>query len=117
MQVLLRGVHLEVDESLRSFVEVHLERALHRIFQQQPLSVEVHLVDTNRAKGGMDQSARLTLHVPGVPAFHVEETSDDVRKAVLGACQRLERAAKRWLDKHHHHAGGAALADFEVEEP
>jgi len=26
------------------------------------------------------------------------------------------RAAKRWLDKHHHHAGEAALADLPVEE-
>ncbi len=117
MQLLLRGVHVDVDESLHSFVEVHLERALHRIFQTQAVSVEVHLVDTNTAKGGVDQSARLTLRVPGVPAFHVEETSDDVRKAVVGACERLQRAAKRWLDKHHHHAGGAALADLEVEEP
>jgi len=116
MQLLVRGVHVEVDETLRSFVEVHLERALGRIFQQQAVQVEVHLVDTNTAKGGVDQSARITLRVPGVPAMHVEETSDDVRKAVVGACERLERAAKRWLDKHHHHAGGAALADLPVEE-
>ena len=108
---------MEVDEALRSFVEVHLERALHRIFQQQAVQVEVHLVDTNTANGGVDQSARVTLRVPGVPAFHVEETSDDLRKAVVGACERLERSAKRWLDKHHHHAGGAALADVPVEEP
>ena len=107
---------MEVDESLRSFVELHVERALNRIFQQQAVQVEVHLVDTNGAKGGVDQAARVTLRVPGVPAIHVEETSDDVRKAVVGACDRLERAAKRWLDKHHHHAGSAALADLPVEE-
>jgi putative sigma-54 modulation protein len=116
MQLLVRGVHVEVDESLRSFVELHVERALNRIFQQQAVQVEVHLVDTNSAKGGVDQAARVTLRVPGVPAIHVEETSDDVRKAVVGACDRLERAAKRWLDKHHHHAGGEALADLPVEE-
>ena len=52
MQVLVRGVHVDVDEGLRSFVELH-----------------------------------------------------------------LERAAKRWLDKHHHHAGEAALADLPVDEP
>jgi len=116
MQLLVRGVHLQVDEALHSFVEVHLERAL-RIFQQQSVSVEVHLVDTNAAKGGVDQSARVTLRLPGVPAIHVEETSDDVRRAVLGACERLEHAAKRWVDKHHHHAGGVALADLPVDEP
>ena len=117
MQVLVRGVHVDVDEGLRSFVELHLERALHRIFQQQDVHVEVHLVDTNVTKGGVDQAARVTLRVPGMPSIHVEEVSDDVRKAVVGACERLERAAKRWLDKHHHHAGEAALADLPVDEP
>ena len=117
MQVLLRGVHVSVDAELRSFVEVHVERAVGRIFQHQAVQVEVHLVDTNVTKGGLDQEAKLTLRVPGVPPIHVEEVSDDLRKAVLGACDRLERVAKRWLDKHHHHAGGAALSDLDVEEP
>jgi len=115
VQLLLRGVHVQVDEGLRSFVQMHLDRAL-RVFQQQAVSVEAHLVDTNVAKGGMDKSVRLTLHVPGVPALHVEETSDEIRKAVIGACERLEHAAKRWLDKRHHHAGGPALTDLDVEE-
>ncbi len=117
MQVRVRGVHVDVDEGLRSFVELHVERALHRIFQDQAVQVEVHLVDTNVAKGGVDKAARLTLLVPGAPAMHVEEVSDDVRRAVVGACDRLERAAKRWLDKHHHHAGEPSLADLPVEEP
>ena len=117
MQVLVRGVHVDVDDGLRSFVELHLQRALGRIFQQQAVQVEVHLVDTNGAKGGMDKEARMTLDVPGLPPLHVEEVSDDVRKAVVGAADRLERAAKRWLDKHHHHNGGPSLADVAKEEP
>jgi putative sigma-54 modulation protein len=116
MQVLVRGVHVNVDEELRSFVGLHLERALHRIFQQQAVQVEVHLVDTNGAKGGLDQEARVTLRVPGIPAIHVEEVSDEIRKSIVGACARLERAAKKWLDKHHDHHGGPALADLPVDE-
>jgi putative sigma-54 modulation protein len=118
MQILVRGVHVDVDDKLRDFVELHLDRALDRIFQQQAVQVEVHLVDTNGAKGGMDKEARVTLRVAGVPPIHIEEVSTDIRKAVIGACDRLERAAKRWLDKHHHHAGGQSLADLPVvEEP
>jgi ribosomal subunit interface protein len=116
MQIRVRGVHVSVDESLRTFVEGHVERALH-IFQQQAVEVEVHLVDTNVTKGGVDLAARMTLHVPGAPSIHVEEVSDDIRKAVVGACDRLEGAAKRWLDKHHHHPGEAALKDIPLEEP
>jgi putative sigma-54 modulation protein len=117
MQVLVRGIHVNVDEGLRAFVELHLHRALDRIFPQQAVQVEVHLVDTNGAKGGVDKEARVTLRVPGLPAIHVEEVSDDVRKAAVGAADRLERVAKRWLDKHHHHAGGQTLADVAPEEP
>jgi putative sigma-54 modulation protein len=116
MEVRVRGVHVNVDEGLRAFVQTHVERALQRIFQQQAVEVDVHLVDTNGPKGGVDKSARVTLHVPGAKAMHVEEVSDDVRKAVVGACERLERAAKRWLDKHHHHPGEAALRDIPVDE-
>jgi putative sigma-54 modulation protein len=117
MQVRVRGVHVDVDEGLRSFVELHVERALHRIFQEQAVQVDVHLVDTNVSKGGADLAARVTLLLPGAPAIHVEEVSDDMRRAVTGACDRLEHAAKRWLDKRHHHAGEKALADLPVEEP
>jgi putative sigma-54 modulation protein len=116
MDIRVRGVHVGVDAELRGFVEMHVERALHRIFQQQAVSVEVHLVDTNVAKGGEDLAARLTLHVPGAPALHVEEVSDDVHKAVVGACDRLERAAKRLLEKRHHHPGEPALRDMPVDE-
>jgi putative sigma-54 modulation protein len=117
MQVRVRGVHVGVDEELRSFVVLHLERALERIFQQQAVEVDVHLVDTNVAKGGLDLAARLTLLVPGAPSIHVEEVSDDMHKAVVGACDRLGRAARRWVDKRHHHPGEPALADLPVEEP
>jgi len=117
MQVRVRGVHVDVDEALRSFVTLHVERALERIFQQQAVEVDVHLVDTNVAKGGLDLSARLTLLVPGAPALHVEEVSDDMHKAVVGACDRLGRAARRLVDKRHHHPGEPKLSDLEVEEP
>ncbi len=116
MEVRVRGVHVTVDEGLRSFVQVHVERAVLRLFQTQAVSVDVHLVDTNVTKGGVDQAARLSLHVPGLPPLHVEEVSDDVRKAVVGACERLEHAAKRLLDKRHHHAGEVALKDVPTEE-
>jgi putative sigma-54 modulation protein len=116
MEVRVRGVHVTVDEALRGFVQLHVERAVLRLFQAQAVSVDVHLVDTNVTKGGVDLAARLTLHVPGLPSLHVEEVSDDVRKAVTGACERLERAAKRLLDKRHHHAGEVALKDVPAED-
>ncbi len=116
MQLLVRGVHIDVDDALRDFVEVHVHRALDRILAQDPVQLEVHLVEENGGKGGQDQTCRLTLHVPGHPALHIEEGSDDIHKAVVVASERLERAAKKYVDKRHHHAGGTSLADLPGEE-
>ena len=67
MQLLVRGVHIQVSDALREYCEVHLGRALDRVLGQEPaVQVEVHLVDTTgENKGGMDKEVRITVHVPG----------------------------------------------------
>ena len=79
MQLLVRGVHIQVTDALREYCEVHLGRALDRVLGHEPaVQVEVHLVDTTgENKGGMDKEARITVHVPGHPALHVTEQSDE----------------------------------------
>ena len=46
----------------------------------------MHLVHTKgENKGGMDKEARVTVHVPGHPALHVTETSDEIHRAIAAA--------------------------------
>ena len=116
MQLLVRGVHIQVTDALREFCEIDLGRALDRVLGREPaVQVEVHLVHTTgENKGGMDKEARVTVHVPGQPALHITETSDEIDRAIAAACDRVERAAKKYVERRHDHSG-PSLADFPTE--
>jgi ribosomal subunit interface protein len=116
MRLLVRGVHIDVDDGLRDYVELHMRRALERVLAQaQSAQVEVHLVDTTgENKGGMDKEVRVTVHVPGAPSLHVTETSDEIHRAVAIACDRVERAAKKYLERRHPR-GGESIADLPTD--
>ena len=116
MQVLVRGVHIQVSDALREYTEAQMLRALDRVLGREPaVQVEVHLVDTTgENKGGVDQEARVTVHVPGHPALHITEASDEIHRAIAAASDRVERAAKKYLDRRHDHSG-PALADLPTE--
>jgi len=107
MQLIVRGVHIQVTDALREYCEVHLGRALDRVLGGEPaVQVEVHLVDTTgENKGGVDKEARITVHVPGHPALHVTEQSDEIHRAI---------AAKKYLERRHDHSG-PSLADLPTE--
>ena len=116
MQLLVRGVHIPVSDALREYCEVHLGRALDRVLgNKSAVQVEVHLVDTTgENKGGMDKEARITVHVPGHPALHVTEQSDEIHRAIAAASDRVERAAKKYQDRRHDHSG-PSLADLPTD--
>ena len=100
MNVTLKGVHLKVDASLREYVDQHLVAPLEHIVVNAAATLDIHLVDINGEKGGTDdKECRATLHIPGLKAVHVTESSDDIFKSVAVARDRLERTAKRELAK------------------
>lgn len=116
MQVLVRGVHIQVSDALREYSEAQMHRALDRVLGREPaVQVEVHLVDTTgENKGGVDQEARVTVHVPGHPALHITEASDEIHRAIAAASDRVERAAKKYLERRHDHSG-PSLADLPTD--
>ena len=116
MQVLVRGVHIQVSDALREYTEAQMHRALDRVLGREPaVQVEVHLVDTTgENKGGVDQEARVTVHVPGHPALHITEASDEIHRSIAAASDRVERAAKKYLDRRHDHSG-PSLADLPTD--
>ena len=116
MQLLVRGVHIQVTDALREYCEAQMDRALDRVLGREPaVQVEVHLVDTTgENKGGMDKEARITVHVPGHPALHVTESSDEIHRAIAAASDRVERAAKKYQDRRHDHSG-PSLADLPTD--
>ena len=99
MKVLLRGVHLDLSDAIRAYVDEHLVSHIERFADDEAAEIDISLVDTNGPKGGMDKECRTTVRMPGFSSVHVTETADSVFAAIDATRDRLENALKRALDK------------------
>ena len=100
MKVLTRGVHLALTDDLKAYIDKHLVAPLERFVQnQEAAEIEVHLVDNNGPKGGVDKECRVTVRVPHFQAIHVEEAAETEYAAIDAVRDRLERATKRAFQK------------------
>lgn len=99
MKVLLRGVHLDLSESLKTYVEEHLVAHIEKLADDEAAEIDISLVDNNGPKGGMDKDCRVTVRLPGLSAIHVTETSETVHQSIDAARDRIEKAVKRTLER------------------
>lgn len=99
MKVNLRGVHLELTDALKNHVQKHLVEPIEHFYDSEAAEIEIHLRDTNGPKGGQDMECSVTVRVPRSQSIHVTEVSDDIYKSVDLARDRVERAAKRTIEK------------------
>jgi ribosomal subunit interface protein len=99
MKVLLRGVHLELTDALRDYVEEHLVSHLGRYIEDEATELDIALVDINGPKGGVDQECRVTVRMPGFSGVHVTETAETLFQAIDVVRDRLENTLKRTLEK------------------
>lgn len=95
MKLLLRGVHLDLTDELKSYVQTHLADHISRIYDDPAAELDVSLVDTNGPKGGVDKEARVTFRSPHLASLHVTEVGTDVYACVDLARDRVERLVKR----------------------
>ena len=99
MKVLMRGVHLDLTDSLRDYVNGHLVDPITRYIDDEATEVEISLVDINGPKGGVDQECRVTVRMPGFAATHITETAETMFQAIDAARDRLEKTIKRMVEK------------------
>ena len=99
MRVVLKGVHCQLTDGIKDHVQRHLVEPLERFFDSEAAMLEVHLVDNNGPKGGLDKECRATLFIPGARQLHIDEAAEDHYKAVDLLRDRLEKALKRELGK------------------
>ncbi|HSP80039.1 MAG TPA: ribosome-associated translation inhibitor RaiA [Myxococcaceae bacterium] len=99
MKVLMRGVHLQLTDSLRDYVQRHLVDHIGPYIDDEASELEIALVDVNGPKGGIDQECRVTVRIPGFAAMHVTETAETMFQAVDAARDRLEKTVKRTVEK------------------
>ena len=99
MKVLMRGVHLDLTESLRDYANRHLVDPLAKYIEDDASEIEIALVDTNGPKGGLDQECRVTVRMPGFSGMHVTETSETIFQSIDAARDTLERVIKKTIEK------------------
>ena len=100
MKLLLHGVHVTLSPALKETVYEQLVAPVEKVADDEAAELEVHLCDTNGPKGGLDKECRVTLRLPNLPALHVTERSEDLFKCIQLTSDRLERMAKRLLERH-----------------
>jgi putative sigma-54 modulation protein len=99
MKVLMRGVHLELTDSLREYVQGHLVDPISNYLDSEASEIDISLVDINGPKGGVDQECRVTVRIPHFPAVHVTETAETMFAAIDLTRDRLETAVQRMIEK------------------
>ena len=99
MKVIIRGVHLTLNDDLKAYVEKRLARVIERFADDEAAELEVMLKDINGPKGGVDKECSVTLRMPGSAGIHITETTEDIYQSIDLAEDRLVKAARREIDK------------------
>ncbi|OJH41035.1 ribosome hibernation-promoting factor, HPF/YfiA family [Cystobacter ferrugineus] len=99
MKVLMRGVHLQLTDSLRDYATRHLVDPIEKFIDDEASEVDISLVDINGTKGGVDQECRVTVRMPGFSGIHVTETAETMFQAIDSVRDRLENTIKRTVEK------------------
>src|SRR3954466_3123853 len=99
MNLSVSGHHLEVTQSLRSYVASKLERVT-RHFDHV---IDAHVILTVEK---LKQKAEVTLHVRGKD-LHCESEQDDLYAAIDLLADKLDRQMLRYKDKMHNKSNDA----------
>ena len=95
MQVSLSGHHVDITESMRSYVNEKIER-LDRHFDQ---ALDIHIVLTVEK---LRHKAEATLHVSG-NNLHADDVQEDMYAAIDGLIDKLDRQGKKHKEKIKSH--------------
>ncbi|WP_163998593.1 ribosome hibernation-promoting factor, HPF/YfiA family [Pyxidicoccus caerfyrddinensis] len=117
MKVLLRGVHLDLTDALKAYVDEHLVSRIERFADDEAAEIDISLVDTNGPKGGVDKECRVTVRLPGLSAVHVTESADSLFPAIDASRDRLEKTLKRTLERRRDVQTNGLPQDTTVDVP
>lgn len=104
MKLLLTGHHVDLNPSLRQYVEEKLSRVVSHF--DRILEVEVILGSEKPAVKEKRQRAEATLRVSG-KVFHLTQYAEDLYKAIDGLATRLDRQVLRHKEKMQEHRNDA----------
>ncbi len=97
MQISITGHHLDVTDSLKSYVETKFQK-LERHFD--------HVTDVHVILGveKLNQKAEATVHISGAKLF-AEDHQEDMYAAIDSLVDKLDRQVKKHKEKISNHRG------------
>jgi len=101
MQIQINYSGIESSDALTAHINDRVEHAM-RHHGEHFSRVEVHLHDDNASKHGSDDKRVLMEARPkGFDPIAVEDSADDIYKAVSEAAKKLERSTQHFVERHH----------------
>jgi putative sigma-54 modulation protein len=104
------GRSVEIDDSLRGFVEHRVLLALGRLSPGIHCAI-VRLYDINGPRGGMDKKCRIQVRLRSRNSLVVEHTDSNLYAAISRAADRAGRAVVHAKERSSGHRRERVLAD------
>ncbi len=97
--------HIQGSERLTTYVQGVIQDTLSR-FAERITRVEVHLHDTNSAKGGdNDKRCGIEVRLAGFDPVNTTHHAADIDQAIDGASEKMKTLLDRQFDKLTHAKG------------
>jgi len=104
MQVSLSGHHVEITDSLRSYVNEKIER-LDRHFDQ---ALDIHVILTVEK---LRHKAEATMHISG-GNLYADDVKEDMYAAIDGLVDKLDRQGKKHKEKMKNHRNKGSIPEM-----
>jgi len=104
MQVSLSGHHVEITDSLRSYVNEKIER-LDRHFDQ---ALDIHVILTVEK---LRHKAEATMHISG-GNLYADDVQEDMYAAIDGLVDKLDRQGKKHKEKMKNHRNKGSIPEM-----
>jgi len=98
MQVDMRGINYQLDDTLKDHIQRRADFALGR-FAARIQRLTVRLTDVNGPRGGIDKRCRIAIDLVPSGTVMIEDRGDNPFTLVADLAKRAQRAVRRNLNR------------------
>ena len=89
MEILVKGLHLDLTPALTAHAQEKLGNSIMRVFDRPAGRISIELVDLGHLRNRSNKECRVAVFMPGGKKVFITETDDDMYKAIDLAHHRL----------------------------
>jgi putative sigma-54 modulation protein len=99
MQIDVRGIHLQLSDTIVNYVQQHVGTALDR-YERRVQSVDVRLSDGHSSKRhGTPLQCQVQVALRGLPPVFIQHSDEDLYAAIDAAASRTKRTVRRQIGR------------------